>query len=232
MSMEYFCCYHSYLKKCEKLSDQELGRLFRALMKFSETGETQDLTGRESIAFDFIADDIDRAKKHYEEKCKKNSENGKSGGRPKKQTDSDKQKKPNGFSESEKSQNKNEEENKRKNNIISSAQPDEIPFLGAQTAEVIRAKRTPTLDEVIAYAESRDRVDLAEKFFDYYEAADWHDSSGAKVRSWKQKFITWENKTPKPEESKKRMRKVSIPVERDEKGMVTKVRYEWVEVDE
>lgn len=62
--MEYFCCYHSYKIKLAKLSDQEVGRLFRALLEYSETGETQELTGRESIAFDFIAYDIDLAKKN------------------------------------------------------------------------------------------------------------------------------------------------------------------------
>lgn len=75
MSLEYFPCYHSYRKKCEKLTDQELGRLFRALMLFSETGEQQELAGRESIAFDFIAEDITRAKEAYEVKCQKNAEN-------------------------------------------------------------------------------------------------------------------------------------------------------------
>lgn len=77
MSLDYFPWYHSYLKKCEKLKDQELGRLVRALTKYSDTGERQELAGCESIAFDFIADDIDRAKKSYEEKCQKNRENGK-----------------------------------------------------------------------------------------------------------------------------------------------------------
>ncbi len=94
---EYFPCKHSYLRKCEKLTDQELGRLFRALMKYSATGERQELAGRESIAFDFIADDIDRASSAYLEKCEKNSQNGKRGGRPKKQTVSEK---PNGFLDS------------------------------------------------------------------------------------------------------------------------------------
>lgn len=75
MGLEYFPCYHSYGKKCEKLTDQELGRLFRALFKYSETGERQELAGRESIAFDFIADDIDRAKEAYEVKCQKNRAN-------------------------------------------------------------------------------------------------------------------------------------------------------------
>ena len=77
MGLEYWPCYHSYRKKCEKLTDQELGRLVRSLMIYSETGERQELAGRESIAFDFIADDIDRAKENYESRCEVNRENGK-----------------------------------------------------------------------------------------------------------------------------------------------------------
>lgn len=83
MAMEYFCCYHSYLKKCGKLTDQELGRLFRALLAYSGSGQRQELAGRESIAFDFIADDIDRARAAYESKCQANAENGRRGGRAK-----------------------------------------------------------------------------------------------------------------------------------------------------
>lgn len=79
MALEYFPCYHSYRKKLAKLSDQEVGRLFRALLEYSEFGETKELTGRESVAFDFIADDIDRAKSAYEEKCEKNRQNGRKG---------------------------------------------------------------------------------------------------------------------------------------------------------
>lgn len=105
---EYFPCYHSYLKKCEKLTDQELGRLFRALMEYSVTGERQELAGRESIAFDFIADDIDRANDAYLEKCEKNSQNGKRGGRPEKRPVSEK---PNGF---EKSQSKDKSKGQSK----------------------------------------------------------------------------------------------------------------------
>ncbi len=75
MALEYFPCYHSYRRKIAKLSDQEVGRLFRSLLEYAETGETQELTGREAVAFDFIADDIDRAKEAYDEKCDKNRMN-------------------------------------------------------------------------------------------------------------------------------------------------------------
>ena len=72
MALEYFPCYHSYRKKIAKLSDEEVGKLFRCLLAYSEYGEIDELDGLESIAFDFIADDIDRAKASYEEKCSKN----------------------------------------------------------------------------------------------------------------------------------------------------------------
>lgn len=65
MALDYFCCFHTYRDKLARLSDQEVGRLFRALMQYSETGEVPELAGRESIAFDFIAYDIDNVKEKY-----------------------------------------------------------------------------------------------------------------------------------------------------------------------
>lgn len=51
----------------------------------------------------------------------------------------------------------------------------------------------PTLEEIQAYClERKNNVD-AQKFYDYFSASDWYDSKGNKVKSWKQKIITWEN---------------------------------------
>ena len=75
--LEHFPCFHSYRRRTKNLTDQEVGRLFRALLEYSETGEAPELTGRESIAFDFIADDIDRARERYDDSCRKNAENAK-----------------------------------------------------------------------------------------------------------------------------------------------------------
>lgn len=50
----------------------------------------------------------------------------------------------------------------------------------------------PSYEEVKAYIdEKRLNVD-AQKFFDYYEAGDWHDGNGKAVKSWKQKCLTWD----------------------------------------
>lgn len=73
--MEYFCCFHAYRKKLESLSDSEKGRLWDALMIYSETGERAKLNGREAIAFDFVAADIDAAKEKYAQKCRTNKQN-------------------------------------------------------------------------------------------------------------------------------------------------------------
>lgn len=54
----------------------------------------------------------------------------------------------------------------------------------------------PTFEEVLSYAMDKNREDLAQNFFDYFDAGDWVDSKGNKVRSWKQKFLTWANNTP------------------------------------
>lgn len=75
MALEYFCCFNSYRKKTRNLSDSELGRLFRALMLYNETGEKTQLNGREETAFDFIAEDIDAGKERYEAKCAQNKAN-------------------------------------------------------------------------------------------------------------------------------------------------------------
>lgn len=83
MGKDYFRCYHKYLNQCEKLTDEEMGRLFRALLLYSESGETPVLDGREAVAFDFIADKISEEKAHDEEISKKRSEAGKQKGRRK-----------------------------------------------------------------------------------------------------------------------------------------------------
>ena len=75
MAMTGFICHDDYLKKTEKLADEELGRLFRACMTYHANGELINLTGRESVAFDFIKEDIDRAEQAYTNKCEQNRRN-------------------------------------------------------------------------------------------------------------------------------------------------------------
>ena len=73
--MTGFIFQDEYLERLAKLSDQEVGRLVRALANYHATGEQQELAGRESVAFDFIKVDIDRIESKYSAKCETNRNN-------------------------------------------------------------------------------------------------------------------------------------------------------------
>ena len=70
-----FICYDSYLSRTSRLSDEEVGRLFRALMNYHISGETPELVGMESIAFDFIREDLDSGDEKYQARCETNRRN-------------------------------------------------------------------------------------------------------------------------------------------------------------
>lgn len=73
------------------------------------------------------------------------------------------------------------------NNIVDNIENNNIVNLPKK-----KQFKAPTLEEVAQYcAERKNNVD-PKKFFDYYEAAEWTDAKGVKVRNWKQKVITWE----------------------------------------
>lgn len=112
MNKNSFLIYTDYEAQFNLLTDEQLGQLIRAIMKYEKTGEIPQLDGMLKMAFSFIKTQLDRDRGKYEEKCAKNRENAKRGGRPKKQMDN---KKPNGFKENQtdakKPDNDNEDDN-------------------------------------------------------------------------------------------------------------------------
>lgn len=100
MAREYFCAFHSYLKSIEPLNEAERGRLFTALLEYSSTGIAPELRGNERFIFPTMKEQIDRDINNYNDFVKKQSNNGKKGGRPKSQPNP---KNPPLFSETQKS---------------------------------------------------------------------------------------------------------------------------------
>lgn len=97
-------------KDCEEqvgmMSDEDAGKLFKALFAYENRGEVIDLPPVPALAFSFFKKELDRNRERYEEKRKTNKENGSKGGRPKNQQEEkepdgflEKPKKPNGFFE-------------------------------------------------------------------------------------------------------------------------------------
>lgn len=72
---KHYCVYVDRFDQCEKLTDQELGRLHRALMHAYSTGEMQELAGRESIAYVDMYKDVTQDAQSQQKKSETYREN-------------------------------------------------------------------------------------------------------------------------------------------------------------
>lgn len=98
MEKASFLMYLDYEEQFNLLTDEQIGKLIRAIFKYENTGEVEELDGMVKMAFSFIKTQLDRDREKYQARCEKNRENAKKGGRPKKQMDI---LKPNGFEENQ-----------------------------------------------------------------------------------------------------------------------------------
>ena len=69
-----FILYNKYQEVFDELSDEEAGKLIKAILEYSNTGICK-LDGVLKAVFTSIKQDIDYNNKKYEEKCEKNREN-------------------------------------------------------------------------------------------------------------------------------------------------------------
>lgn len=85
MDKNSFLIYLDYEEQFNLLTDEQIGQLMRAIIKYEKTKEIPQLEGMLKMAFSFIKTQLDRDREKYQKQCQKNRENGKKGGRPKKQ---------------------------------------------------------------------------------------------------------------------------------------------------
>ena len=185
MALEYIPFYYSYRKKLEKLSDQEVGRLVRSLLEYGETGETEELTGRESIAFDFIADDINRAKAAYDERCAKNQRNiEKRYARQDGTIVYDGIRTDTTVYETYQIKDKTETKDKTKDNAL--------PPNGVSDTRAARFT-PPTVDDVAAYVSEKGYHVNAERFVSFYQQKGWMVGKN-RMKDWKAAVRNWETR--------------------------------------
>ena len=99
--------FHAEWKQAIDLMPTELRlELYEAIVTYAITGELPEMTEQAKVAFCFIQPKLDESNKAYLVKCEKIKENGKKGGRPKKETEENQknQTKPNGFSKTKQNQ--------------------------------------------------------------------------------------------------------------------------------
>lgn len=84
--MCYVCLYLSYLDAMDNMSDQDVGASIRALLHYAATDSVVfPKSSLSRLVFRLMKGQHDRDRERYEEKCRASRENGKKGGRPKKQ---------------------------------------------------------------------------------------------------------------------------------------------------
>lgn len=186
MALEYIPLYYSYRRKLEKLSDQELGRLVRALLQYGETGEAEQLAGRESIAFDFIADDIERAKAAYNERCAQNKRN------IQKRYADDPEPGTTVYDGIPSYTNEYESyQTKDKDKTTGKGKGKPLPSNDGK-GDIPRATRfaPPTLDEVREYCDASGKTVDAERFVDFYSSKGWMVGK-SKMKDWRAAVRSW-----------------------------------------
>ena len=82
-----FFTYFHLFEIIDKLSDAQAGRLYKALMRYGDTGELTDFCDDLAcdMAYTLMKGEIDINFERYNEVCEKRREAGKKGGRPPKE---------------------------------------------------------------------------------------------------------------------------------------------------
>ncbi len=81
MGKESFVIYNSFYKPISRLSDKQLGRLFRAIFEYNISGVV-DVEEDISMAFEFFKNQFEIDGSKYQAKIKRDVENGRRGGNP------------------------------------------------------------------------------------------------------------------------------------------------------
>lgn len=149
--LPYIKVYPDFINVVRELDNGARGRLLLAIMQYANGEEPDELTGAERIAFIVIKSQIDRDADAYEANAKKQSENGKKGGRPKKPTafsenpknpplfseTHQKPKKPEKEKEEEKDKEKDKEEEKDKDKSARARDADAFAALAAGDGDLL-----------------------------------------------------------------------------------------------
>lgn len=194
-----FVLYHDIRTPLELLTDEQRGKLFIALLNYSEYGELPDFDGALLMAFAFIRTSLDRDAEAWAEKRAKRAEAGRSGGLAKAANASN--------------------ASSSKQNVANLAVPVSVSVpvpvnvntpntsVGRETADKPpRAARftPPTLAEVQAYVSERQSPVDPQGFLDFYAAKGWLVGK-TPMKDWKaacRNAESWERWAKRPDKNR------------------------------
>lgn len=199
MGKDSFILYKSFFGPISKLSDRQLGRLFRAIYEYNISGVVSVEEDIE-MAFQFFKNQFDIDEMKYQSKVERNRENGRRGGIQKAEND---KVKADGSGTKRMLANASECQRNLANLAYNDNENDNDKDIEKEnnSSELLKKKPTPKqqaskfvkpqVAEVDAYCKERNNGVDAEKFCSYYEANGWKVGRNP-MKDWKAAVRTWE----------------------------------------
>lgn len=159
---------NSMLKAIEPLSDEEIGRLFVAMLNYTVDKTASPLPGNEKFLWGFVKDSLDAQHDSYEKRCATNKAN------------------RNGESSRVVT-------NRHESSQIQVQVQDQVQVKSIKLSESKDKFRAPTLQEVREYCNERGNNVDPEHFVAYYESNGWKVGRNS-MKNWKAAVRSWEKR--------------------------------------
>ena len=191
MAKAYILMYFDFIEATEGLSDEECGRLVKAMLAYARDGEVPEaaLVGNERFLFPTFRLQLDRDSRAYETRVLQNAINGRKGGRPRK--DENDEINPTVISETEKSQDKDKDEDKDKDKDKEKNKDKEKEKEKECVSPGACAPHSPALDDVLDFCRDNGLKTDPHTFWNHYQAVGWR-AGGRPIRDWQAKLREWE----------------------------------------
>lgn len=180
--MKYLKVWTDFESVLAPLNDDEIGRLFLAMLRYAATGEEPSgFTGNEVFLWAVAKRDIDTMAEKSETLRQNGSKGGIARSKNKQALANDSktnQTEANGSNENQTEANDSLKEKKRNEKKGNENKGNRFT--------------PPTVDEIRQYCTERGNGIDPEYFFTYYENRGWKLSNGRKMKDWKLAIVTWE----------------------------------------
>lgn len=192
MPRDSFILYREQKEIFKNLSNEQAGKLIKAIFEYIDTGNEIELDETLKIAFIPIKQQLDRNEIKWQEIKKKRSQAGKIGMQKRWNNDITK------ITNDNKCYQMITNDNKTYQDITKITVNDNVNVnVNDNIKENIKRKVfvAPTLEEVQNYISEKGLNVDGKQFFDYFTEGNWKDSKGNQVKNWKQKLLTWNRYT-------------------------------------
>ena len=191
-----FVLFTEQIETMNNLTDEEAGKIIKAIYKYEATGEIPNFGGTLDAVFTPFKLALDKTDAKWEEVKQKRRQAGIKGMQSRWQKD---------ITKDNKVITKDNKAITNNNNGITKITVNDNVNVNVNDNN-IESKKTkkqfvaPTLDEVREYINTKGLNVNAKVFYDYFTEGGWKDSKGNKVKNWKQKLITWNRYSQKTED--------------------------------